>query len=94
MGSFGGMNSFGIGMIRMKNVRQDEVLERNKNLNRGFRKLVVWRKAIELYVFVKQALDEVKKSLVVRTFLTMPPSQTSPGTLGHKMWFSLVCSNA
>ncbi len=38
----------------------DEVLERNKNLNRGFRKLVVWREAIELYVFVKQALDELK----------------------------------
>jgi len=35
-----------------------------------------------------------KKSLVVRTFLTMPPSQTRPSTLGHKMWFSLVCSNS
>jgi len=30
---------------------EDEVLERNKNLNRGFRKLRVWREAIELYVF-------------------------------------------
>lgn len=38
----------------------DKVLERNKNLNRGFRKLVVWREAIEIYVFVKQALDELK----------------------------------
>ena len=38
----------------------DKELERNKNLNRGFRKLVVWREAIELYVFVKQALDELK----------------------------------
>ena len=38
----------------------DEVLERNKNLNRGFRKLRVWREAIELYVFVKEALDEIK----------------------------------
>ena len=25
----------------------DEVLERNKNLNRGFRKLRVWREAVE-----------------------------------------------
>jgi len=26
-----------------------EILERNKNLNRGFRKLNVWRGAIDLY---------------------------------------------
>ena len=38
----------------------DEVLERNKNLNRGFRKLVVWREAVELYVFVKQELEKIK----------------------------------
>lgn len=38
----------------------DEVLERNKNLNRGFRKLVVWREAVELYVFVKQELGKIK----------------------------------
>ena len=53
-----------IGMIRMKktgteNSMEDEVLERNKNLNRGFRKLRVWREAVELYVFVKQALGEL-----------------------------------
>ena len=53
-----------IGMIRMKktgteNPMEDEVLERNKNLNRGFRKLRVWREAVELYVFVKQALGEL-----------------------------------
>ena len=52
-------------MIGMKkngteNPMEDEVLERNKNLNRGFRKLRVWREAIELYVFVKEALGEVK----------------------------------
>jgi len=50
-------------MNRMKNsenLKEDDILERNKNLNRGFRKLVVWREAIELYVFVKQALDELK----------------------------------
>ena len=39
---------------------EDEVLERNKNLNRGFRKLNVWREAIELYAFEKKILGEVK----------------------------------
>ncbi|MEA3478565.1 MAG: four helix bundle protein [Bacteroidota bacterium] len=38
----------------------DEILERNKNLNRGFRKLRVWREAIELYAFEKKILGEVK----------------------------------
>jgi len=38
----------------------DEILERNKNLNRGFRKLNVWREAVELYVFEKKVLGEVK----------------------------------
>jgi len=42
------------------NLKEDEVLERNKNLNRGFRKLRVWIEAIELYVFVKEALGEIK----------------------------------
>ncbi len=45
---------------REKNGDVDEVLERNRNLNRGFRKLEVWREAIDLYVFVKKALDELK----------------------------------
>jgi hypothetical protein len=36
---------------------EDEVLERNKNLNRGFRKLRVWREAIELYVFENKGLS-------------------------------------
>ena len=47
-------------MIRMKNVMEDEILERNKNLNRGFRKLRVWREAIELYAFEKKVLGDVK----------------------------------
>jgi hypothetical protein len=42
-----------------KDVRDDEVLERNKNLNRGFRKLRVWQDAIDLYVFVKEALGGI-----------------------------------
>jgi len=35
-------------------------LERNKNLNRGFRKLRVWREAIDLYVFEKGILDKIR----------------------------------
>ena len=38
----------------------DEVLERNKNLNRGFRKLNVWRDAVDLYAFEKKLLDQIK----------------------------------
>ena len=38
----------------------DEVLGRNKNLNRGFRKLRVWREAIDLYVFEKRILDKIR----------------------------------
>jgi len=37
----------------------DEVLERNRNLNRGFRKLEVWREAIELYVFERELLNAI-----------------------------------
>ena len=33
---------------------------RNKNLNRGFRKLRVWREAIELYAFDKGILDQIR----------------------------------
>lgn len=39
---------------------EDDVLERNKNLNRGFRKLEVWREAIELYAFEKKVLSQIK----------------------------------
>jgi len=38
---------------------EDEVLERNRNLNRGFRKLEVWREAIDLYVFEKGLLNPI-----------------------------------
>ena len=43
-----------------ENPMDDEVLERNKDLNRGFRKLRVWREAIDLYAFEKKVLGEVK----------------------------------
>ena len=38
----------------------DELLERNKNLNRGLRKLRVWREAIELYTFEKRIFDQIR----------------------------------
>jgi len=41
----------------------EELLNRIKNINRGFRKLEVWREAIELYVFV------AKK---IRTLVSVP----------------------
>ena len=34
----------------------EELINRNKNINRGFRKLEVWKEAIELYVFVKNRI--------------------------------------
>jgi four helix bundle protein len=34
----------------------EELLNRNKNINRGFRKLEVWKEAIELYVFVTKKI--------------------------------------
>ena len=38
----------------------DEViLNRNKNINRGYRKLVVWQEAIELFAFVKKKLKSL-----------------------------------
>jgi four helix bundle protein len=39
---------------------KDDVLERNKNLSRGFRKLEVWREAIALYAFEKKVLSQMK----------------------------------
>jgi four helix bundle protein len=49
-----------MGKSGAENLMGDEVLERNKNLNRGFRKLMVWREAVELYAFEKKVLGEVK----------------------------------
>ena len=36
------------------------ILERNRNLNRGFRKLLVWREGVDLYVFIKHTLNGLK----------------------------------
>lgn len=37
----------------------EEILNRNKNINRGFRKLEVWQEAIALYVFVKEKIRSI-----------------------------------
>jgi four helix bundle protein len=46
-------------MARVGNLMEDEVLERKRNLNRGFRKLEVWREAIELFVFERKLLNSI-----------------------------------
>jgi four helix bundle protein len=38
----------------------EELLNRNKNINRGYRKLEVWREAIELYVFVTKKVKTLE----------------------------------
>jgi len=38
----------------------EELLNRNRNINRGYRKLEVWKEAIELYVFVKNKIRALK----------------------------------
>ena len=42
-------------------------IENRKNINRGFRKLLVWQESIQIYVFVSKVLSdlpfELKKSV-------------------------------
>lgn len=38
-----------------------EIINRNKNINRGYRKLEVWQEAIELFVLVKNKVKTVKE---------------------------------
>jgi len=37
----------------------EDLINRNKNINRGFRKLDVWKEAIDLFVFVKKKIDAI-----------------------------------
>ncbi|MBU0559335.1 MAG: four helix bundle protein [Bacteroidetes bacterium] len=39
----------------------EEIISRNKNINRGYRKLEVWRESIELNVFVKTKVRSLKE---------------------------------
>lgn len=36
-------------------------LDKNKNINRGYRKLEVWQEAINLFAFVKSKLNSIKE---------------------------------
>lgn len=38
-----------------------EYLEKNKNINRGYRKLEVWKEAVGLYVFVNRKISTLKE---------------------------------
>lgn len=37
----------------------EELLNRNKNINRGYRKLEVWKESIELFVIVRKKIKEL-----------------------------------
>jgi len=39
----------------------EKYLEKNKNINRGFRKLEVWEEAVELFSFVKKRLKTLNE---------------------------------
>ncbi len=42
------------------NFMNEDIINKNKNINRGFRKLEVWREAIDLYVLVKEKVRNLK----------------------------------
>ncbi|HPO55922.1 MAG: hypothetical protein GX452_07305 [Ignavibacteriales bacterium] len=37
----------------------EELLNRNKNINRGYRKLEVWKESIELFIIVRKKIREL-----------------------------------
>lgn len=39
----------------------EEIINRNKNINRGFRKLDIWKESIELYSYVKTKIRNLNK---------------------------------
>jgi len=43
------------------NLIAEKYLEKNKNINRGYRKLEVWKEAIELYSCVKKKIKTLKE---------------------------------
>jgi len=44
---------------RMSEWMNEELLNRNKNINRGYRKLEVWKEAIELFIIVRKKVKEM-----------------------------------
>jgi four helix bundle protein len=43
------------------NAKAEKYLDRNKNINRGYRKLEVWKEAVEVYAFVKKKIKTLKE---------------------------------
>jgi four helix bundle protein len=43
------------------NPKAEKYLEKNKNINRGYRKLEVWKEAVELYAFVKKKIKTLNE---------------------------------
>jgi four helix bundle protein len=43
------------------NAKAEKYLDRNKNINRGYRKLEVWTEAVEMYAFVKKKIKTLKE---------------------------------
>lgn len=41
---------------------KEEIINRYKNINRGFRKLDVWKEAIDLYAFVKDKIRNLSRA--------------------------------
>ena len=48
------------------NSKTEKYRERNKNINRGYRKLEVWKEAVELYTFVKKQI-KINRDLSYKT---------------------------
>jgi len=46
----------------MEHLKEDfeKLINRNKNINRGYRKLKVWQESIQLFAFIKKKLKEIK----------------------------------
>jgi len=36
-------------------------IERNKNINRGYRKLEIWQEAVKLFKFIKDKIDGLNR---------------------------------
>lgn len=53
------MIRLGLCLEEKPNFMDEERLNRNKNIYRGFRKLIVWQESVDLYVFVKEKIDKI-----------------------------------
>lgn len=46
---------------------REELLYKNKNINRGYRELKVWQEAVDLYKTEKQKLDSIRIDLKIKS---------------------------